>query len=158
MRTPIMTHVTLPNLRSFSFKVVGVYSEVVLSRITAPRLEIFQVYYLNQLTFSVPELLQFIWRSENFRFHRAGLFFSSERVRAHVNPPETNLLTDAISINIYCWHLDWQVSSVAQISNGLSQMFSAVEHLTLSNEAHSQSSEEHNEVNRTEWRKNSYAV
>jgi hypothetical protein len=153
MRTPIMTNVTLPNLRSFAFKVVGVYSEAVLSRITAARLEIFQVDYLNQLTFSVPELLQFMGRTENFRFHRAGFFFSSDRVHAHFNPPETSLSTDAISINIDCWHLDWQVSSVAQISNGLSQMFSAVEHLTLSNEAHSQSSEEHNEVDRAEWRK-----
>jgi hypothetical protein len=32
-------------------------------------------------------------------------------------------------------------------------MFSAVEHLTLEHEVHSQSSEEHNEVDRTEWRK-----
>jgi hypothetical protein len=30
-------------------------------------------------------------------------------------------------------------------------MFSAVEHLTLENEAHSQSFEEHNEVDRIEW-------
>ena len=48
--------------------------------------------------------------------------------------------------------LDWQVSSVAQNFNSLSQMFSVVEHLTLGHEVHSQSSEEHNEVDRTEWR------
>jgi hypothetical protein len=50
-------------------------------------------------------------------------------------------------------HLDWQVSAVAQICNSLNQIFSAVEHLTLQNEVHSQSSEEHNEVDRIEWRK-----
>ena len=55
--------------------------------------------------------------------------------------------------DVYCWHLDWQVSSVAQIFNSLSQIFSAVEHLTLEHEVHSRSSEEHNEVDRTEWRK-----
>ena len=32
-------------------------------------------------------------------------------------------------------------------------MFSVVEHLTLRHEEHSKSSEEHNEVDRTEWRK-----
>ena len=32
-------------------------------------------------------------------------------------------------------------------------MFSAVEHLTLEHEVHSQSSEEHNDVDRIEWRK-----
>jgi hypothetical protein len=42
---------------------------------------------------------------------------------------------------------------VAQIFNALSQTFSTVEHLTLTYEVHSQSSEEHNEVDRTEWRK-----
>jgi len=41
---------------------------------------------------------------------------------------------------------------VAQIFNTLSQMFSAVEHLTLAHDVHSRSSEEHNEVDRTEWR------
>ena len=54
---------------------------------------------------------------------------------------------------VNCWHLNWQVSSVAQISDALSQIFSSVEYLTLWHEAHSLSSEEHNEVDRTEWRK-----
>ena len=42
---------------------------------------------------------------------------------------------------------------MAQIFNALSQVSSAVEHLTLTHEVHSRSSEEHNEVDRTEWRK-----
>ena len=41
---------------------------------------------------------------------------------------------------------------MAHISNALSQGFSAVEHLTLEHEVHSQSSEEHNDVDRIEWR------
>jgi hypothetical protein len=39
-----------------------------------------------------------------------------------------------------------------QISNALSQGFSAVEHLTLEHEVYSQSSEEHNNVDQIEWR------
>jgi len=42
---------------------------------------------------------------------------------------------------------------VAQIFNTLSQTFSTVEHLTFEHQEHNQSSEEHNEVDRTEWRK-----
>jgi hypothetical protein len=42
---------------------------------------------------------------------------------------------------------------VAQIFNSLGQMFSSVEHLTLRHEEHSLSSEEHNEVDCTEWHK-----
>ena len=153
MRTPIMTQVTLPNLRSFVFQAVSVYSEAVLGRITAPRLEIFRVHYHKQLTFSVPQLLQFVGRTENLRFDRAEFVFDSKQVNVKVNPPETNMPMGDFSINVTCWHLDWQVSSVAQIFNALGQMFSAVEHLTFSHKAHSQSSEEHNEVDRVEWRK-----
>jgi hypothetical protein len=155
MRTPIMTHVALPNLRFFAFQAASAYSEAVLSRITAPRLENFQIGYFKQLTFSVPQLLQFMGRTENLRlrFDRAKFYFSSDRVYVKVNPPETNMPMDAFSINVGCWHLDWQVSSVAQILNAFSEIFSAVEHLTLAHNVHSRSSEEHNEVERTEWRK-----
>jgi hypothetical protein len=55
-------------------------------------------------------------------------------------------------VTVDCWHLDWQVSSVAQIFKGLSQVFSVVEHLTFRHDVHSQSSEEHNDVDRIEWR------
>jgi hypothetical protein len=153
MRTPIMTHVTHPNLRTFVLQAVSAYSEAVLSRITASRLEIFQICYLKQLTFSVPELLHFMGRTESLRFDRAEFQFISEQVFVEVNPPETNILVPVFSIDVGCWHLDWQVSSVAQISNALSQIFSAVEHLTFVHEVHSRSSEEHDEVDRTEWRK-----
>ena len=152
-RTPITTHVTLSNLRLFSFKSVSAYSEAVLSRITAPRLENFQICYHKQLTYSVPQLTQFIGRTENLRFNRTRFVFGSNYVFVAVNPPEANMQLAAFAIFVHCWHLDWQVSSVAQISNSLSQIFSTVEHLTLVHGVHSRSSEENNEVERTEWRK-----
>jgi hypothetical protein len=94
-------------------------------------------------------------RTENLSFNRAEFNFYSERVYVELNPPDTNIPIYAFPfrLNVDSWQLDWQVSSVAQIFNALSQMLSAVEHLTLAHEVHSQSSEEHNEVNRTEWRK-----
>ena len=153
MRTSIATHVTLPNLRIFAFQTVSAYSEAVLSRITASRLENFQICYFKQLTFSVPQLLQFMGRIENLRFDRAEFYFYSERVYVEAYPPEINMPVDAFSINVGCCHLDWQVSSVAQIFNALSQIFSGVEDLTLGHDVHSGSSEEHNVVDRTEWRK-----
>ena len=152
-RTPIMTHATLPNLRIFAIKAVSAYSEAVFSRITASRLENLAIGYLKQLSFSVPQLLQFIGRTEHFRFDRAELSFYRERVYVQVNPPETDMPLPAFVIYVDCWHLDWQVSSVAQIFNVLSPIFSAVEHLTLTHQLHDRSSEEHNEVDRTGWRK-----
>jgi hypothetical protein len=90
---------------------------------------------------------------EYLRFDSAEFYFYSERVYVEFNPPGANFPVVAFSINVACSHLDWQVSSVAQIFNGLSQISTTVEHLTLVHEVHSQSSEEHNEVDRTEWRK-----
>ena len=153
MRRPITTHVTLPNLRSFALQAVSTYSEAVLSRITASRLENFQIGYLKKLTFSVPQLLQFIERTENLRFDCAEFNFYSGRIYVEVNPLETNISMAAFSINVGCRDLDWQVSSVAQIFDAFSQIFFAVEHLTFVHSVHTLSSEEHNEVDRTEWRK-----
>jgi hypothetical protein len=147
---PIMTHVMLPSLCIFAFKADSTYSEAVLSRITASRLKVFQIWYPKQLTFSIPQLLQFMGRTENLRFNSAKFHFSGERVHVMVNPVETMPVTP-FPIIVDCWHLDWQVSSVAQISNALSQRFSAVENFTLAHRVHSRSSEKHDEVDRAEW-------
>ena len=155
MRTPIaVTHVTLPNLRFLEFQVSSAYSEALFGRITASRLENLVICYLMQLTFSVPELVQFIGRTANLRFDRARIDFDSDRVYVEVDPhkPGPHVPVAAFIISARCWHLDWQVSFGAQIFNALSQTSSAVEHLTLMHEYHSRSSEEHNEVDRTEWR------
>ena len=50
-----------------------------------------------------------------------------------------------------CRHLNWQVSSAAQILNTLQSVLSVVEKLTLIYYEHDQSSEWHNEVDRTQW-------
>jgi hypothetical protein len=151
IQAPITTHITLPNLRSFAVEGVSAYLEALFRHITTPRLEKLQIGFFKKVTFSVPWLLQFMNKTEDFRFDRAEFEFYDGRVYVEVYPLEAK--TVAFSINVKCWHLDWQVTSVAQIFHALSQTFSAVEHLTLAHEVHSQSSEEHNEVDRTEWRK-----
>ena len=151
MRTPIMTQFTLPNLRSFTFQAPHAYSEAVFSRITAPRLEHLQIGYFKQLTFSVPEFLQFMARTGNFRFNYGSFDFHSDRVYVQVNPPDINMPLAAFSVLVRCWHHNWQVSYMGQFFNALSQILSAVDHLTLMHQVR-RSSEEHNDVDRTEWR------
>jgi hypothetical protein len=156
-RTPIMTSITFPNLRSFLFRGVSAYLEAVVRRISAPRLEKLGIQFFEQLTFSVPRLLHFMNTTENLRFDSAKLEFFGYWVRVEVYPRETEaypLIPLSIVVDCCtCWHLGWQVSSVAQIFNSLNPIFSTVEHLTLKHHVHSRSSEEHNEVDRTEWRK-----
>ncbi len=151
--TPVMT--TLPNLRWFGFQGVNAYLEAVVYRLTTPRLEKLQILFFNQhqLTFSVPHLQQFMSRTESLRLGSARSKFSSKEVYVEVYPrasEETEMYT--FRICVLCWHLDWQVSSITQTFNSLSQMFLSVERLTLEFDEHSRSSEEQSEVDRTEWR------
>ena len=151
MRTSITTQVTLPNLRRFLFQGGTAYLEALVCRITAPSLEELGIYFFQQLTFSVPHLLQFINTTENSRFGGATFRFLEGSIIADVffhGEAEFSL-----SIVVLSWNLDWQVSSIAQISDSLSQKFPVVEHLAFEHDVHDRSSEEHNEVDRTEWRK-----
>ena len=150
--TPIIALIALPNLRYFGFRGVHTYLEALVHRITAPRLERLLIDFFNQLTFSAPRLLQFVNAGENLRFGSAEFGFFGNGVEVRVDPREEAEMPGLV-IAVLCWHLDWQVSSMAQIVNSLSQVFSAVEHLTLDHDEHDQSSEEHNEVDRTKWRR-----
>jgi hypothetical protein len=152
-RMPDIAPVTLPTLRYFEFRGGSAYLEALVYRITIPRVEKIHIEFFNQLKFSIPRLVQLMGTAENLRrFDSANLRFSVDQVDAAIHP-HGELQMYAVAIFVFCWHLDWQVSSAVQISNSLSQMFSAVEHLNLSHDEHGLSSEEHNEVDRTEWRK-----
>jgi hypothetical protein len=154
---PTITPIALPNLRWFWFQGVNAYLEAVVRGITSPRLEKLQVFFFEQLTFSVPHLLQFMkstaTETRNLTFSNARLDFSSDQVDVATYPHEETDLSQSLHIRVLCLHLDLQVSAIAQISNSLSEMFSTVEHLTLSYEPHTLSSEEHDEVDRRTWRR-----
>ena len=148
---PNIAPITLPNLHYINFRGVSSYLEALVHRITTPHLEKLRINFFNQLSFSVPRLLQFIDTAESLRFNNAELIFSDKFVDAGAySPGQTGMFP--FVIRVFCCHLDWQVSSATQISKS-SQMFSAVERLVLRYKVHSESSEEHNEVDCTEWRK-----
>ena len=151
-RTLITTPMTFPNLRRLLFDGVSAYLEALVHRITTPGLEELVIRFINQLMFSIPHVLQFIGRTENLSFGSVSFSFSTEGVHVMGYPREGSGKYDLL-ISVHCSALDWQVSSIAQISNALSQAFYMVEHLTLLHDAHGQSSEEHGEVDHTDWQK-----
>ena len=158
MHTPITTHVTLPNLRSFEFQGVSAYMEAVVRWIVTPRLERLLIEFFEELTFSLPHLLQFVNATKTLRFDSATFEFSGEKVYTRVHLREEAESAEMLGlhlglfIKVCCWGLDWQVSSVVQIFNSLDQISSTVEHLTLDHTVNSRPLEEHNEVNHAEWR------
>ena len=147
---PITTHITLPNLRLFCFRGVSAYLEALVCRITTPCAKMLQIQLSRQVTYSVPHLGQFMNNIENLRFHDALIMFKDKEIQVGMSLRETD--TYPFVIRVDCWHLDWQVSIVAQVCNGLSQVVSTMELLDLRREVHSQSSEDHNDVDRIEWR------
>jgi hypothetical protein len=143
LNTPITTHVTLPNLHRFEYFGVSAYLEGLLARISTPSLRYLNAFFFNQLTFTVPHLLQLLQTSENLLFNSVELAFNVYSVRMR--------MSSTLSLEIICRHLDWQVASAALILGTLSPVLSAVEELKLSHWEHIRSSEWHNEVDRTQW-------
>src|SRR6266436_4153756 len=150
--TPITTPITLPNLRHFWFEGVSTYLEAIVCRIVViPRLERLQFDFFKQLTFSIPRLVQFMNTTEYSSSNSAVIRFTGKEINVAMYLYQAK--TYVFGVSVRGWHLDWQVSSMTQILNPLSQVFSPVERLTLQWEVHSRSSEEHNQVDRIEWRR-----
>jgi hypothetical protein len=151
LQSPIITHVTLPNLYFFGFEGVSIYLEALLPHVTTPLLESLKLQFFNQLTFSVPRLLEFMTTADNFRFNSVKLLFYHEAVTVF-GYPTVETRVRSFGVLVYCGQFDWQVSFVAQIFNVLSPLFSNVVDLTLDYREHTLSSESHNQVDRTQWR------
>jgi len=152
LRMPSITHTTLPNLRSFGFGGVNAYLEALLSNMNAPHLESLRVSFFHQLSFSVPHLRQFLKATRSLNFYSVQVLFYHKAVAVFMYPSVRTTLP-AFDIRVGCEHLDWQVSSMAQIFNDLSPLFSAVVDLIIDYRSHTLSSEWHNRPNRTQWRK-----
>jgi hypothetical protein len=88
--------------------------------------------------------------AQNLNFRSANFLFHVNSVSVRVYPRD-----DAPMYSFYthipCSHIDWQVSSAAQIFRTLRTVFSAVEHLTLDFQRYP-GPPEANEADRTQWR------
>ena len=148
---PIVTHVTLPNLHWFAFRGISAYLEALLPQMTTPALKTLNVYFFNELRFSVPCFLQFMMTTGNLTFSGVRFLFHRDAVAVFAYPsPEDRLVN--FYVEVACRHLDWQLSSVSQIFNTLGSLFYTVIDLTLDYREHTFSPEWHNQADRTQWR------
>jgi hypothetical protein len=149
---PIITDVTLPNLREFWFMSVSAYLEAILPRMTMPLLEHLHLEFFHELNFSIPHLLQFMGAAENLRFKIAVFRFFRDSFEIEVYPRD-DTVKSTFKTEIRCKHLDRQVASAAQISHALRTVFSPVESLTIKFSGLPISLETDNEADHTQWRK-----
>ena len=124
----------LPSLTTFNFRGSSTYLEHLLSRIDTPRLHSFKITYFNQLDFQLPQLSQFIRRTESLEIARS----QHAQVRVRINNlyieldyEEEGHSRSHLTLYVSCQRLDWQVSHLAQIFGQSSAMVSNVDHLFI---------------------------
>ncbi|KAF8468663.1 hypothetical protein DFH94DRAFT_276756 [Russula ochroleuca] len=88
LRTPIMTRITLPNLRWLGFKGASADLEALLPHVALPLLEKLQVYFFDQLTYSISHLRQFMSTAENLWHNIITLAFHPQCVEVMAYPHE----------------------------------------------------------------------
>ena len=119
------TRVVLPALTRFHFRGVSEYMEDLLSRIDFPLLDDVRIGLFNQLIFVTPQLHNFLARTEKFKeLNHATLEFFSRHIAFRFE-------SVSLSLEVSCRKLDWQLSSMAQVCNSLSPLFSTLERLDI---------------------------
>ncbi|KAI0295420.1 hypothetical protein B0F90DRAFT_1820486 [Multifurca ochricompacta] len=129
---PPLRRAVLSTLTSFTFRGISEYLEDVVAGIDAPVLGHFYVKLFNQLMFDVPQLHQFISRAEKLRrFGKLTLYSFENGIFITLSQPAGTDTSGYLSLEIACKPLDWQVSSMAEICNQSSTLFSCVEELNI---------------------------
>ena len=151
LRTPIVTRVTLPKLRWLGFRGSSAYLEALLPWVTIPLLEKFQVYLLNRIIYSIPNLGKFMNTARNPRFNAVTFIFFEDCLTVKAYPHKGGRLYN-FTMEIGGRPIDWQVVSGAQVFHAFKTVCLAVEHLSLEYDRPNISSEWNREADRTRWR------
>ena len=130
LKTPITTHVSLPNLCWFGFGGTSAYLEVLLPHLSTPCLEKLQIWFFNQPSFPVPHLRQSLRTAVNIRFSSVSLLFH-EMFVALIAYPHEGARIYTFHLEVFRRYLDLQIESAAKLFSGLRTELSAVEHLSL---------------------------
>ena len=156
LQTPIMTDVTLANLRWFGFKGTSAYLEELLPRIATPLLEKFDIRFFDQSYISIPHVQHFISSTENFKFNCATLKFDNKLISVEAYPSDqAGRAPLQASIDYGSFHPEPQITTMAslvQVLNALRTLFSNVETLTFEDTMGPTPSHWQHFIDRAQWR------
>ena len=116
-RLPPRTRTLLPVLTRLEFKGVGEYLEDFVARIDTPLLGYLSIAFFHQLIFDTPHLSQFISRTPELKasdYAFVQFLDQDVSVESRHSDGQGN---KCIKLGISCGHIDWQLSSLAQIFN-----------------------------------------
>ena len=121
------TRAVLPNLADFNFEGVSEYMEELVARIDTPKLKRLEIYFFMDVMIHIPQLREFIARTETIRpLNPAMISFSSFFVNLVLGS-----YLGVAELMISCRDPDWQVSLMAQVCSQLSPLLSHVERLDV---------------------------
>ena len=110
--------IALPALTCLKFRGASEYLNDFVTRIDAARLKDTEVTFFNQLIFHISPLVRFIDQIEVQRSHREAVILSSgNAISLTFTQPGTYA---RFTLQVSCEHLDWQLSSMAQICDQFS--------------------------------------
>ena len=120
----------LPSLTSILFSGASEYSEEILARIDAPRLDFLYISFFNQIIFDTPQLSKFVGRRPTLRSPEEGYIeFDSTAISVRF-PTETTYY--ALIVKIKCTTSEWQLSSLGQACNSSLPPVSTLKDLYIS--------------------------
>ena len=124
-RPPPPTRTLLPALNRLWFYGVSEYLDDLVARIDAPLLNKLDIFFLHQLIFDSPQLIQFISRIPRSKSKADdGMLLQFISSGVQVEPRNWEF-----TLRILCRPSDWQLSSLAQVLN--SGLFPAVKRLAI---------------------------
>ncbi|KAH9971514.1 hypothetical protein BGW80DRAFT_1320619 [Lactifluus volemus] len=105
-----------------------------MARTDAPLLHTMQIAFFNQLVFRIQQLLRFIGHTQkHMSFDTARIHSDTPHITMALSSTRRTSLIDWLTFKISCRGVDWQVSSLTQLCNQLSESFvmSSIEILTI---------------------------
>ncbi|KAH9971521.1 hypothetical protein BGW80DRAFT_1320702 [Lactifluus volemus] len=105
-----------------------------MARIDAPLLHNMNIIFFHQLVFRIQQLLRFIGHApKHMSFDTAMIHSHNSYITMAFSSTRRTSLIDRLTFQISCRGVDWQVSSLAQLCNQLSESFvmSSIEILTI---------------------------
>ena len=124
--------VTLPILKSLVFRGGSAYLDSLIAQMRAPRLQILDIAFFNQLAFAIPHLAHFADAAQAIKFPVAEIIFDRDIVSVNTGD-EWGLSHGSryCSLHVMCEPFDWQIDCAAQICGALVPVLSSVQKLKL---------------------------
>ena len=132
--SPVSTRHVLISLVTFKFHGSSEYLEHLLAQMDTPRLCSIDITYFNQLDYQVPQLSQFIRRTEHLDLSRSRQLHGRIRISSlsvELYFQEEGRHGTPLTLRISCKWLDWQVLHLAQILGQFPTLVSNVNYLSI---------------------------